>query len=269
MSKHGSRVLITFSGRAYDATTERMFDALKFGAHAVRVYDDRWLMTQHRQFMEDNKFLWETPKKFGFGWCCWKALIIADAMNWLLRTLHPVCADASTVLYVDADTYPIADLTPIFQFAERDGICLFESQGNPNKRFTRRDCCVAMGLDEEKHWNARHACGRFSAFKVGDYRAWQFLCEWLTYSVNPMCQSLEPSKYTAEFPEFARHSNEQSVLTLLASKYGIPLHREACQFGWPAQPGCGQPEDKYPQLFHQEYCTGDRGDLSGSRFRNV
>jgi len=260
-----SRILITFGGRAYDATTERIVrDGPRFGADEVRVYDDRWLVEKVPDFRKLNSFLWETDKKFGFGWCAWKPMIILEEWYKAFIALHH-----NTVLYVDADTYPIADLSPIFQFAERDGICLFESQGNPNKRFTRRDCCVAMGLDEEKHWNARHACGRFSTFKVGDYRAWQFLCEWLTYSVNPMCQSLEPSKYAPEFPEFARHSNEQSVLTLLASKYGIPLHREACQFGWPVSPNCGLEEDKYPQLFHQEYCTGDRSDLAGSRWRNV
>lgn len=260
-----SRILVTFGGRAYDATIERIVrDGPRFGADEVLVYDDKWLTTEHAAFMNRNRFLWETQKRFGFGWCCWKALIIMQAWDYI-QDGWP----GGTILYVDADTYPIADLTPIFEFAERDGICLFESQGNPNKRFTRRDCCVAMGLDEERHWNARHACGRFSAFKVGDYRAWQFLCEWLTYSVNPMCQSLEPSKYATEFPEFARHSNEQSVLTLLASKYGIPLHREACQFGWPVSPNCGLAEDTYPQLFHQEYCTGDRSDLSGSRWRNV
>ncbi len=262
-----SRILVTFGGRAYDATTERIVrDGPRLGADEVLVYDDRWLLEIVPDFRKLNSFLWETEKKFGFGWCAWKPFILLDQIG------HPWAGrdDAgSSILYVDADTYPIADLTPIFEFAERDGICLFESQGNPNKRFTRRDCCVAMGLDEERHWNARHACGRFSAFKVGDYRAWQFLCEWLTYSVNPMCQSLEPSKYAAEFPEFARHSNEQSVLTLLASKYGIPLHREACQFGWPVSPNCGLAEDTYPQLFHQEYCTGNRSDLSGSRWRNV
>ncbi len=260
-----SRILVTFGGRAYDATIERIVrDGQRFGADEVMVYDDRWLLERQPEFRRLNSFLWETEKKFGFGWCAWKPLIIQRQMQARLYG-----QSLNSILYVDADTYPIADLSPIFEFAERDGICLFESQGNPNKRFTRRDCCVAMGLDEERHWNARHACGRFSAFKVGDYRAWQFLCEWLTYSVNPMCQSLEPSKYATEFPEFARHSNEQSVLTLLASKYGIPLHREACQFGRPVSPNCGLEEDTYVQLFHQEYCTGDRSDLSGSRWRNV
>jgi hypothetical protein len=123
-----------------------------------------------------------------------------------------------------------------------------------------------MGLDDPKYFGREHACGRFQLFRAGGWTAQQFLMEWLTYSVNPMCQIVAPSKYGDDLPGYARHSNEQSVLTLLAHKYGIPLHREACQFGWPATT---KPDDTYPQLFHQVYCGGDRNDLSGSKFRNV
>ena len=178
-------------------------------------------------------------------------------------------------MYVDADTYPITDILPLYSFDEP--ITLFESQGNPNKRFTKRDCFLAMGLDGERYWNATHACGRFQVFRKGDWIVDQFLQEWLTYCLNPRCQFADfrdsagngPSILAPDFPEFHRHSGEQSILTLLAEKYKVKLHREACQFGWPKQPGHGQPEDTYGQIFHQQYCEGDRSDVSGSRFRNI
>lgn len=259
------RIYITFSGAPYEAQTERTVrDAKQFGADEVWVYDDVWLKAQ--PYYELNKWLFDKAVH-GFGHCCWKPFVIRDAC---IRA--EMCAeyegldfDDFVVLYVDADTYPIADLTPVFNHAANTGAMLFESQGNLNTRFTRRDCFIAMGCDREKYWGAQHACGRFAAFRVGDYLNEQLLMEWLTYSLNRRCQFWGPSEYAKDFPDFHRHSTEQSVLTILAEKYGIRLHREACQFGWPIAPG---KDDWYPQLFIQDGARGPETRL-GSKFRNV
>ena len=257
------RIYITFSGSEYDSQTERTVrDAPKFGADEVWVYDDVWL--KGHPYYQLNRWLFEQARH-GFGHCCWKPLIILDAWR---RALADTISDIPVILYVDADTYPIADLSPVFVFAEKTGRMLFESQGNSNKRFTRRDCFVAMGQGDD-YDNPKfpdiHACGRFQAFRVGDWLNAQLLMEWLAYSINPMCQFWGKSGYTEDSPEFHRHSTEQSVLTLLAHKYGIVLHREACQFGWPIAPGKAT---WYPQLFIQD---GARGPTTGqgSAFRNV
>jgi len=256
------RRYVTFSGKAYDATTALIVaNHKKFGSDDVLVYDDRWLLDKQPDFRRLNAWLWETPKKFGFGWCCWKPFIILDALE---RS-----APGDIILYTDADTYPIADLSPIFDgcAATKDGIFLFESQGCFNDTWTRKDCFIAMGMDEPKYYGRMHGCGRFQLFRAGSWPAKQFLIEWLAYSLNPMCQIVEKSKYGNDDPSYRRHSNEQSVLTLLSYKYGIPLHHEACQFGQPKTNG--HDDDTYPQLFHQIYAQGDRFDLSGSKFRNV
>ena len=252
------RIYITFSGAPYDVQTERTVrDAPKFGVHDVWVYDDVWLKEQ--PYYEINRWLFETAAH-GFGHCCWKPYIILEA--WRNRSK---CNMGDVILYADADTYPIANLSPVFEHARTTGAMLFESQGNLNTRFTRRDCFVAMACDEARYWNAPHACGRFAAFRVGDYLNEQLLMEWLTYSLNRMCQFWGPSLYMPDFPDFYRHSTEQSVLTLLAEKYGIRLHREACQFGWPVAPG---KEEWYPQLFIQDGARSPETH-EGSRFRNV
>jgi hypothetical protein len=260
------RVYVTFGGKAYDETTGVIVSrAPGFGANEVRVYDDAWLMTT--PFYQINNWLWHTDedpafdhRNWGFGWCAWKPYMLMQEMKRL--------ETGDLVLYTDADTYPIADLTPIFELCGREGIVLFEAQGCPNKFWTRRDAYVVMGLGEQAGEEIQ-ACGRFSMFKKGDPRLEQFLAEWLTYATNRECQKLYRSSYTEEFPGFKRHSNEQSVLSLLAIKYGIKPHREACQFGWPISPGCGWPSDTWPQMFHQQDCRGDKRDLSGSIYRNV
>lgn len=249
------KVYITFSGSPYDHITEQVVrDYKQFGADELIVYDDWWL--KRTEFYLRNQWLWDFREKWGFGWNCWKAFIILDAIARFPK---------SVVLYVDGDTRPIADLTPFFAGAALNQVFLCEAQGCLNKRFTRRDCFIAMGCDEPKYWDARHACGRFSAWRSD---SGHMLCEWDTYLRNATCQGWHRSEYVKDFPEFHRHSGDQSILTILAAKYAIPLHREACQYGWPATPGCGQPEDTYPQLFIQD---GNREPETnqGSKFRNV
>jgi hypothetical protein len=272
---------ITFSGKAYDRTTEKICDTgHMLGADAVRVYDDRWL--NETPFRKLNSWLWETEQKFGFGWCAWKPYIIMQALKGLNT--------GDIVLYTDADTYPIASLSPLFDECAKEGIVLFNSQGCFNYKYTKRDCFIAMGCDEPKYWDGAHACGRFQLFMKGNPVAEQLLMEWLTYSVNPMCQEWNTSKHHPVFESgdspdlsridpldgkitlFQRNSCEQSILSLLRIKYGLPLYREACQFGWPIDAEYCKRFDirgDYPQLFKQEYCEGDRTDLSGSSFFNA
>jgi hypothetical protein len=258
------KVYITFSGAAFDDTTRRIVEcAPRLGADEVRVYDDAWL--RGTPFYHVNRWIFERKPQMGYGWCSWKPFII-------LETLKGLSYD-DVVLYTDADAYPIADLTPLFDYAGSfqvpQGMMLFEEQGCQHKLFTRRSCWRTMGLETIFDENAIHAAGRFQLFRKGQYVAQQFLVEWLTYSLNPECQFHDPSEDMAEDPQFIRHSAEQSVLSLLALKYSIPLHRCPDQGGWPvAWEGKYKPEDTYPQVFQHD---GRRGRYSeaGSRFRNV
>lgn len=258
------RILTTFGGKAYDETTRLIVEhGKRFGADDVLVFDDKWLLTM--PFCAANKWLWdeqpryynagwiENPVRFGFGWCSWKAYVIQQAM----AQLDP----GDVLIYTDADTYPIADLRPIFDYAAAHGVMLFEEQGCTNKMWTKRDCFVAMSCDVPMCHQQTMACGRFQAFKVPHYGG-TILPYWDAYSVSPLCQLWDKSTVMEDYPEFRRHSCEQSVLSNLAYRYGIPLHRT------PDQNGSG-PKDAelYPQLFRQEYCTGNRDDHSGSRYR--
>lgn len=261
-------ILCTFGGKSYDDRIARTVqDAPGFGVDKVLVYDDKWLV-EKGSFRETNRWLWETQRKFGFGWCAWKAYIILDAMA--------RCSAGDVVLYCDGDTVPIADLKPIWDITRDRGVMIFDNQGWLNNRVVRGDCLVAMGLNEDKYRFGKHVDAKTNAWKVGDFHAYQMLVEWWAYSINPLCQQWEdygPSKYATDGPEFHQHRTEQAVLSLLANKYGVQVYRQACQWGWPVdETYCAANNviaDAYPQLFDQQYCQGDRSDLSGSRFRNV
>lgn len=251
------KILVTFGGRAYDAsiavTIER---APRLGVDDVWVYDDKWLIDSG--YVAVNKWLYDAEPKFGFGYCSWKAFVVASALDRL------ACGDV--VFYVDADTYPLDK--PVGQLfdacAAAGGVFLFEEQGCSNLHYTKADCMVAMGLPIAE---CTIAAGRFSLWQKGPFLARQMLAEWWAYSVNPRCMLWDRSVIVPDQPEFARHTTEQSVLTNLARKYGIPLHRTPDQNG---SIGLYAADDAlYAQVFEQKWCTGNRADLSGSRYRNI
>ncbi len=255
------RYYITFSGSAYDATTQVIVDrATAMGADELRVYDDKWLTEQ--PFWTLNKWLWDIPDDHGhlgrgFLWFCWKPFIIMDALS--------RCADGDIVLFADADTYPIADFSVLYEECERNGgTMLFNALGCSNANYTKRDCNIVMGLDNDAIHQAQHAVCRFMLFQKGPWIVQQFLAEWLAYCLNPIATTFRPSTLASEYPELIQHRTEQSIFTNLAHKYGLRLYREACQFGG-THP---QDQDLYPQLFEQRGTIFAK-NLNGSRFRNV
>jgi hypothetical protein len=275
------RIYCTFSGSMYDQTTQRIVeDAPKFGVDEVRVYDDRWLMDQ--EFYHLNRWIFDLKSRNehrGFGWYCWKPFVILTEMEraqwipqWTPDPSGPEANHAPVILFTDADTYPIGDLTPLFQRCkDEDGIMLFAAEGWTQGQSTKRDCMIAMGCDTDRVRHAasyrcrQHATARFALFEVGNWRAKQILMEWLAYCLNPLCVGLEPSVLSPEYPEYQEHRSDQSILTDLAHKYGVRLYREADQFG----DGTDRDRDLYGTMFHQIGCYDQPRTLNGSKYRNV
>ncbi len=261
----GRKICITFGGEVYDGPTAltKML-APKFGADDVWVYDDHWLVHERPDFYEQNRWLWEHHHKRGFGWYAWKPFILLDALDRM--------NDGDVVLYLDADTFPVDDFSVLYERCASDGgIMLFKAGGNVNRRFQqrqwcKRDCFIAMNQDEEKYYEAEAGVARFMLFQKGPWRAKQFLMEWLTYCVNPIATTFDPSVLAPEVAGFEEHRTEQAIMTNLAHKYRLKLYREACELG------NSFPEDKelYPQLFSQMNPWGNKtAPCVGSKFRNV
>ena len=253
------KILITFSGAKYHATTERIVKtAPKLGADLVLVYDDTWV--REHDFYRVNRWLYEHPGdkngKRGFGWYSFKPLVILDALD----RADP----GDVVLYLDADTVPVADFSVIYEIAARDGAMFFKAQTHSNHRWNKRDCLIAMGQDNPETQFAAAGVARFMALKKGPWVVRQLLMEWLTYCVNPIAQTFDPSSYGVEHPEFEEHRTEQAILTNLCHKHGFKLHRECDESG----EGSEEDRDLYPQLFRQ-IRQGDCPNGEGSRWKNV
>lgn len=247
------------SGERYHETTRRIVeDGPRFGADRVLVYDDVWLMAH--PFYQVNKWIFDHPGdrngKRGMGWYSWKALIILETLD--------RCAPGDVVLYMDADSYPIADFSVIYEIAARDGAMFFKAQGHSNHRWNKVDCLIAMGQDDDATRYGPAGEARYVAIKAGDYRARQLCWEWLAYSVNRTATTFDPSRYGVEHPEFEEHRTEQSAMSNLAIKHGYKLWRECDNTG----EGWNEDRDVYGQLFVQVH-QGSCQNGVGSEFRNV
>ena len=271
------KILLTFGGSAYDEITSQVV-AYHPGADDIWVYDDVWLNAH--PFRRINSWLWDhnsanpnAPRGRGYGWYAWKPLILLDAMS----RLQP----GDVVCYLDADSRPLEDISCVFDTAERDEAMLFRASAHDQQRWCTRDCEIVMGLNpsmlHEKRLPGRPqllvpgvpaGCARWAAFRVGSYKPRQLLYEWLTYAINPMATTFEPSILGPDHPDFEEHRTEQAILTMLALKYGYTLWREADQDGVEFRGQPGQPGD-YGQLFEQCKRGGPHPLGAGSRYRNV
>lgn len=255
------RIYITFGGAAYDKQTEIVIrDAPRFGADEVWVYDDAWILKQ--EFYQLNKWLWTHRGPGnpiggrGFGWFCWKPFIIMHALDRL--------APGDMVLYVDGDTYPVADFSVLYELCREQRAVFFKAQGCSNRQWVKRDCWQTMACSHLVKLDSDHAVARFMLFQAGQWKPRQLLIEWLTYCLNPLATTFDKSTIGAEYIGFEEHRTEQAILSLLVHKYGYRLYREACQFG----DGHVEDQDLYPTLFHQDGSRISAG-LEGSRFANI
>lgn len=265
-SNQMKRLYITFSGAAYSDTTAKIVARGSWmGADEVVVYDDQWLMEQ--PLWQDQRFQWlynhvghKNPAGYrrGFGWFAWKPVVIADALR--------RCQPGDIVLYSDADTFPIKPFGVLYdECKRRDGMLLFSAVGCSNQNWTKRDCLIAMGMDEDRWRFCQHAVARFMLFEAGNRRANDFLAEWAEFCLDKRCQTFDASTLAPEYPELHEHRTEQSIFTLLAHKYGEKLYREACQFG----NSVDDDKELYGQLFEQVGSDKPKRHGVGSAYRNA
>ncbi len=263
------KILCTFSGARYHDTTKKIVeDGPGFGADEVWVYDDIWLRTQ-KEHCAATKWAFDHPKNRGVNWFCFKPYTI-------IKTLER-CKDGDLVLFTDADCWPIADMSPLFNMCERDGVVLFAACSHSQRHWCSRDCMHLMGMDSGVWRDKQAGVARFMLFqkdshvitRIGLLSVDLFLKEWLDYTCDRHCNTFDNSTITEEYLDLKEHRCEQAILTNLAHKYGIPLHRECDQ--WGNEFKADFPNDTYGQIFESTgvYSYDPSGKRDGSSFRNV
>lgn len=174
-------------------------------------YSFDWL--KQTSFYQENKEILD--EKTGCGYWLWKPYIILDAMNKL--------DDGQMIIYSDVGDIFHQNLFPYVEnIMDEDDSCLLLIGGFPNKCLTKRDCFVFMDCDEEDYWDCIQLEAGMSFWKVCD-KSKQIVSEWLEYCKDRRIISDDENVSGKEnLSGFRGHFHDQSILTNLAVKHGLP-----------------------------------------------
>jgi hypothetical protein len=154
---------------------------------------------------------------FGAGNWIWKPYIIQKTLAFV--------PENDIVLYFDAGIKIIKDLTPLINLTKDNDMIVFERPVK-NRRYTKRDAMVLMGMDDEKYLDQNILAGGLVFFR-NTKKAREFVDEWVKYCEDPRIVTDIPSENT-EFADFQVNFHDQTVLTLL--HYRNPQGQLAYQY---------------------------------------
>jgi len=217
MQKH----LVSYGTPDYRKSQKRLNQsALNFGVDNVISYSSQDL--KKTLFYRKNKTI--LTQKRGAGYWLWKPYTILTCLEQI--------ADNDLLIYSDVGIAIIKNISPLVDLCiSQGGILLFRNHENLNRTWTKRDCFVLMGCDEEKHHNSEQTTASFQIY-IKNSRSLGFLKEYLHYCQLGDIITDSPNTLKMDnFSDFIDHRHDQSVLSLLAVKHDIGLFRDPSQFG--------------------------------------
>jgi hypothetical protein len=164
-------------------------------------------------FKAENAEIYYQPK--GFGYWIWKPYIVLDYL-----TNH--CEENDIVIYCDSGDYFHEDLVKqMVKNLESTYMTAIKSEYSQTA-YTKRDCFVLMGCDEEKYWLSDQIFASMHFWKNNkDSR--KFAAEWLEFCKNKFILTDEPNIYgKPNFPNYVDHRHDQSIFTNLMIKHNLP-----------------------------------------------
>ncbi|HXB06183.1 MAG TPA: hypothetical protein VNW04_03685 [Puia sp.] len=214
-------LLTNLSNRLFGESRLRLnASAERQGIAAIRSFD--WEQLKDSDFYRENKEILDQPT--GMGYWLWKPYIIRQALNSV--------ADGDIVIYADSGLEIIAPLEPLFDLCRNGNpILLFGNGDCPNSMWTKRDCFILMGCDREDIWKAPQCDAACCIFRRCETSI-RFVSEWLNYCRDARILTDDANTCgRRNLPDFIEHRRDQSVLSLMARQYRLPLFRMPTQFG--------------------------------------
>ena len=224
--------------------------AQKFGIDSIYAWERQDLLKT--EFYRQHRVILDQPRIGGYG--LWKPFVIYD-------TLHKV-ADGDVVFYIDADIRFVENPQPLIDLCcDNNGFFLVELRraDRYNALWTKRDCFHFMGMDTPKYHYAYHFPSGMQIYRKNKATL-AFMSEVLRYSCNANIITDAPNICgKPNLDEFIDHRHDQSVLSLMATHYGLQGFRWASQWGnheklpeyrvegeYLAEPYSGQPYTNSP-----------------------
>lgn len=163
----------------------------------------------------------------GAGWWIWKPYIVLQALHHVL--------EGDIVFYCDCDAQFIRPVAPVIEFCLRNAdlpILLFRLDPTyTNRRFTKRDCFILMGLDSPPYAGAVQTLSGYFVCRKTLFTL-EFVEEWLRFAEDERILTAMPNECgLPDYPDFFQHRADQSILSLLGCKYHIPSLGDISQWG--------------------------------------
>ncbi len=181
----------------------------------VMPFTKEWLITT--DFYTQNKSILDRTRLCGYG--LWKPYVILEAFK--------SAENNDIIVYMDCGDIPTnSDINNcVKNYIESNNEKYFLSgYANTHRMYTKRDAFVLMGCDSPKYWNDIQQEDGFIALKKSNSNI-QFVEEWLEYCKNENILTDVPNICGEHnFPEFIDHRHDQSVISILKTKYSIPMN---------------------------------------------
>lgn len=214
-------VLVNLSNQLYETSRARLNEsAVRHGIENILSWDFEEIRstpfyTQHRAILDQPR---------GMGYWLWKPFILLEALKGL--------SDGDIVIYSDSGIEILAPLDPLLKICRDDQPLLLFGNGDLiNAAWTKRDCFILMDCDRPGFWNGPVCDAAFLLVRRSPFTL-SFLQEWLKFATDQrILTDLPNTSGKRDLPDFISHRHDQSILSLLAQKYQVPLYRMPTQFG--------------------------------------
>lgn len=212
------KILINYADRGYkEAQKRNSASGWQFGFDKVIEYN---VSSIDDEFKLKNWNILSQPR--GAGYWLWKPYIILKTM----KESQP----NDIIFYSDSGSHFMESVRPLFDICEKENIVIF---GLPhvNRTWIKMDAFYYMNLINTDAPNAGQVVGGHNLWKnIPVVR--QIAEEWLHYSQDARIITDAPNTCGLKnFPDFQDHRHDQAILSLIAYKHKIKLHKDPSQYG--------------------------------------
>lgn len=185
--------------------------AKRFGAaeFVIRRPDDLppSFLRAHRSILDERR---------GAGFWLWKPWVIVDQ---LARA-----DEGDIVLWVDAASHVVGPIERITAVMERHGLDVWlMGHGFRESQYTKRDAFVLLGMDRPEVAASPQRFAGTIAFRCTS-AARALAAEYLAAAIDRRVISDDPNTCgLANYADFVDHRHDQSILSLLTKRAGIPV----------------------------------------------
>lgn len=174
------------------------------------------------EFVEKNRLIFDQFR--GAGYWIWKPYIIYQS---LLR------ADKDDIIfYCDAGCTFTENMEDYFEICKEDekGLILFDGL-HINKIYTKRDCFVYMGMDEDRYVNGSQLTATFQLCRKTEFSL-EFYRQYIEHVEDARILTDAPNVCgLPNYEGFLDHRHDQSIASLMAIQQDVTLLEDPSQWG--------------------------------------